>query len=751
MSRPGRVCQADRGSSHRDQLGRWAAVTSQSDTSLAFDVDSALLLELGERLVGRRSIALAELIKNSYDADASKVTVEFQNVHEPGGSIVVSDNGNGLTFDRFREGWMRIATTDSVRYPRSLRYARPRTGAKGVGRFATRRIAEKVTLDSVAVTKKGAREHLQAQFDWSLFKPGTDIQSIQIPVVREVAKRTAKTGVTLTLSGTRNPWSEADLQDLHEEIAALVSPSISQAVKRRRAGAEDPDPGIIIDLIIPDFPELSGDIGEQFLKAAWGTVQGSVDREGRPHYELDIAKNRLRVKFAPITETKYDTLHNVNFTIKFMVYASRLLSGSGFKVADAQEYGRKRGGVHVYYDGFQVASYGDPGDDWLELDQDRARRLGSTPLEFQQLAKGLERPMLLLPGNMQLFGAVHVTRSNNPELIVNISRDRFVETAAYRELRRFLRRGIEWMTVHYARDAAKTQRPKPQRQSPREALDRVSKLVEDSGGLSRDVKRSVQRAIGDVRRLIERQDEDRLNELSMLRVLASAGTTVLVLDHTLRLMVAELGQLANRLEELTKKPIGRVDQSELKETARNLATWKEMAAGQGSLVGLLASEKARQQRRRIVAGTQVQTIVDGFRTYITTFGINLTLRIDKALRTPPLFEAEFNALLLNLLTNAFKAVRSETIRDVEIRAFNESNLFVLRVSDSGSGMDLSQGDLAFEPFVTTSEADPFLGVGTGLGLKIVKDLVETNGGSVEFIAPPSPWRTSIEVRLPTES
>lgn len=76
---------------------------------LSFDVDAALLGELGERLVAHRPVALAELIKNAYDADATKVTVRFKDVTKPTGEIIVIDNGSGMTLDSMKNGWMRIS------------------------------------------------------------------------------------------------------------------------------------------------------------------------------------------------------------------------------------------------------------------------------------------------------------------------------------------------------------------------------------------------------------------------------------------------------------------------------------------------------------------------------------------------------------------------------------------------------------------------------------------------------------------
>jgi len=106
-----------------------AATTAKQ--KIYFSVASALLRELGERLVGRPHIALAELIKNSYDADATKVLIRFKS-----DGIEVLDNGHGMTRDEFEGYWMRIGSPHKQQLRFSRGFKRPMTGSKGVGRLA---------------------------------------------------------------------------------------------------------------------------------------------------------------------------------------------------------------------------------------------------------------------------------------------------------------------------------------------------------------------------------------------------------------------------------------------------------------------------------------------------------------------------------------------------------------------------------------------------------------------------------------
>jgi HSP90 family molecular chaperone len=126
--------------------------------TLPFTVDSALLQELGERLVGKPHVALAELIKNSYDADANQVTIEFLPEED---RIEVRDDGHGMDLDEFKNYWMRIGSQHKSQQGVSRRLKRPLTGSKGVGRLAVQFLAHDLELDTVS--SKDRHHKIQAQ------------------------------------------------------------------------------------------------------------------------------------------------------------------------------------------------------------------------------------------------------------------------------------------------------------------------------------------------------------------------------------------------------------------------------------------------------------------------------------------------------------------------------------------------------------------------------------------------------------
>jgi len=170
---------------------------------LRFSADCQLLFQLGEQLVARSSIALAELVKNAYDADATEAKVSFENVTEPGGTIVVEDDGEGMSFEVFARAWMRIATDEKQRRRVSRQFGRPVTGAKGIGRFACRRIANKLEIESTAVTHERGKEKLRVSFDWAKFVTGTDVTDVPVVYHRRRAPPDARTGLRLVLADAR--------------------------------------------------------------------------------------------------------------------------------------------------------------------------------------------------------------------------------------------------------------------------------------------------------------------------------------------------------------------------------------------------------------------------------------------------------------------------------------------------------------------------------------------------------------------
>ncbi len=115
---------------------------------------------IGKELIRNEVVALVELIKNAYDADASAVLLTFEEPLWPGqGAVVIDDDGYGMDMETVRSAWMEPATISKLR-KRISPSGRNVTGEKGIGRFAAARIARNLTMSSIA---KEGKERIQVR------------------------------------------------------------------------------------------------------------------------------------------------------------------------------------------------------------------------------------------------------------------------------------------------------------------------------------------------------------------------------------------------------------------------------------------------------------------------------------------------------------------------------------------------------------------------------------------------------------
>jgi Histidine kinase-, DNA gyrase B-, and HSP90-like ATPase len=199
-----------------------------------FSVDTKLFRELGELLVGRESIALAELIKNAYDADATEVRVYGENLNDQEkGMIQISDDGIGMSDEEFRSGFLRIAgRSRSSGERRSIRFNRRYTGAKGVGRLAAHKLATFLEIRSWkwngGFLKNGllaANENgIVATIDWNLVESYETLEQIggtRALTVSDV-KGSGEAGTEINLRRLRRRWTKVQLKQFHGEAMTLV-------------------------------------------------------------------------------------------------------------------------------------------------------------------------------------------------------------------------------------------------------------------------------------------------------------------------------------------------------------------------------------------------------------------------------------------------------------------------------------------------------------------------------------------------
>ena len=763
--------------------------TEQTETrpeALRFTVDSQLMGELGERLVTRNHVALAELVKNSYDADASKISIEFCDYQDEGSdeswpSIVLQDNGHGMRFTDVDAYWMRIATSNKAREPFSPLYGRPKTGNKGIGRFACQRLAKELVLTTVA--KVGQQyERTKVVFYWADFAAGTTLTNVPC----KYDSKTVMSGVpgtTLELIGLKDAWLQRDFNTLRRSISWLT---MAREVRRKGFKA---DPGFSIELQAEQFEQGEGLILEQVVDSGWGRLQGEVLADGRASLKLN--GNYLTGEKSWVSDAKFPSLFGVSCDISHFASgdAYPLVRNKKILTKAVLSQLRQEAGVRVYYEAFRVFPMGERGNDWLRLDRDAAVRRGSfshSGLNDIASRLGLDnRTALFRPRNENLLGRVHIDGDAGRALQIKMNREGFVETDSLIELVQFVRLAIEWMTIYYAQarnryerqtaaaaerefvkqlEGHKKSKPDVKNQSSSaivvSALDFLAGRAVDALGaepIPEPGKRAVERA----ERVIDTRIKELDSEIAVLRTLASTAPLLFTFAHEVSALIGRLGSnavrvdaMANHLAAAEKREALAIAES-MRDTAKNFTQMSE-------LFGIVTSAR-RSNPRRLYVYKLVAKVVAGAQFSTVEAGIDVEVDCSAELKSPRMFEAELVSLIVNLYSNAIKSCLAAQRRNIKIRLSAHETLgnFVLEVRDQGVGLPRNYWDEAFEPFcsdpadqiysklearigATTISA---LGRGSGLGLSIVKGICDDYRGTVA-ISRPDGWSLAVSTTLP---
>ena len=128
-------------------------IIETDDFTWNFDVNVFKLL--GSQLISDKFTAIIELVKNSYDANATEVKIDFIDSENPeSGKIIIQDNGFGMSKSDIQDKWMKIGTNSKRNTKFTPKpFSRVLLGEKGIGRFAIEKISNHIILESQQTSK----------------------------------------------------------------------------------------------------------------------------------------------------------------------------------------------------------------------------------------------------------------------------------------------------------------------------------------------------------------------------------------------------------------------------------------------------------------------------------------------------------------------------------------------------------------------------------------------------------------------
>jgi signal transduction histidine kinase len=754
------------------------------DKTPRFTVDTHLFRELGELLVGRDSTALVELVKNAYDADASEVSVYAERLDEEAGFIVVTDNGTGMTEEQFRRGFLRIASREkSEGDRRSRRYGRRYTGEKGVGRLAAHKLARSLDVETTPWRPPdGERRKLTAAIDWDEIErhESLDDAAAGITIRTDEVQRRAQNGTAIRLERLRRHWSPDERSRFISEAQAFEPPDflaqrVPHAIARDRRLFDVPrirdgrskDPGFHVEFA-GEF-EVAAEYWDAFLGSA-GWIAEIRSRAGRVKYRVGPTE-RTNQEYAAAESADYEIAHpggksGPAFDARILV-RDRELEQNIFR-----QWLRSAAGIRVYMEGFRVLPYGEPGNDWLSIDADYARR--SRALQSLAGMPGLgddrqDEGLNLLP-NDAYVGAVFLTEAGAPRLQMLVNREGFVPSQDFESVRESVRIGVD-LAIR-ARTAAREERreerrekrqsgptpdgpaPPPavqQREAFRASVERATRLgAEARTAVARADDPHAREALAELEAelaVLETELASFVREQSILPVLASVGLQMAEFTHEITGLVSLAQSVDEAISRLRQEAtLDEQVRRGLAEAQRGVHDLRSRLERQASYLVDVASSQARRRRSRQSLHDRLEAAKRLVEGPATREQVQIENRVPAALRTPPMFPAELTSVLVNLLTNAVKAAGEGGL--VRANGRQRAGQAVLVLANTGEAIDLDEAERWFRPFAsTTTMVDPVLGQGMGLGLPIARAVVEEYGGTLRFIEPPAKFATAIELSV----
>jgi hypothetical protein len=374
---------------------------------LYFNIRGKLAKLLGRESLSNPVVAICELIKNSYDADATKVTLEFKNTKSDDGLIKIIDNGSGLTIDGIEKEWMTIGTDKKEKEPYTRKFKRRKIGEKGVARFATEMVAHGIELIS---KPEGSENGYRVIINWDEYEKAPHIDRIQNKCFI-FQKRKNDHGLELNLLPLRERWDENKIDLLYRKVELLIPP-----IQAKLKGDFD------VKIEAAEFPKFRRALKPAFMKQAVFSLKSSLLKDGTAKFNFKTYKGKMITKEISIPSK----CGPVEFRM-FFFYRDRAKYPFDVDIKNIRStLDRHIKGLHLYRDGLKV-NLGE--EDWAGLDEIRI----NDPSWY--------------PSNKQIIGIISITRDENPEIIDITNREAIIENPSFTDLIKFVHKSIDFFVT----------------------------------------------------------------------------------------------------------------------------------------------------------------------------------------------------------------------------------------------------------------------------------------------------------------
>jgi signal transduction histidine kinase len=732
---------------------------------VSFQSEARLLEELGERLVASAEVAIIELVKNSYDADASICSVELQEKNE---TLIIKDDGHGISSNEFLNKWMRIATGSKLEEENSKIYKRKLTGAKGIGRFSVRFLADFLTLESIAYDEKRKKKtKLIAEFDWRKYSKSQDIREIKIPYKLYEITDGKRTGTILILSQLHKTKEGFVFnKDVRTEILKIITPYRGLDAGRfaREEECDKKDPGFRVNFIGQKEGEEQYDtnLAKNVLDNYW--LKLIIDLKGENLQCKIYTQDNKRPILKHEQKYKSHIKKGLKADIRFFPRRAGIFSNKGFKGHDAWKWIHAHSGVRIIDHSFIIKPYGFGEDDWLMISRDKGRNLRDwrseimrRNYEMQEPIKSnpAQNPMLYLPKVHQLVGAVFVESGlpnkldSASNLIPAMDREGFLKNKAFDDLFDIVRTGIEMIALTDKKELERINAQKAREASikAKDDIKEAINYIKDIPSLPKDDKNRIIARYTYLANNIKELDDYNRKARQGLETMSLLGVIAGFMTHESDKLVDNLRTTIETLQHLSLK------HKELNIPLKQIEKSYQDLSGYRDYIYTFIKAVHGNAKASFKVLPQIRKILKIFDKFNNKLNIEIIEDIDESLITPTVPTTLYSGILINIYTNALKAIfagpKDPKNPKILFKAWNEPEYHIIEISDNGIGIPPALEKRIWDPlFSTTSQLNNPLGSGMGLGLNLVKKLLKDIGGSIRLIKPPKGFSTCFRIEVP---
>lgn len=541
------------------------------------------------------------------------------------------------------------------------------------------------------------------------------------------------TGTIMILDHLRDQWGKSDIEKIIKELILLVAPTQSKENNFKVSIKTEEYKDIERNELTNDVLDLA------FAEVKAYFIDNEENNEKIKKFVIEYKENRSKKEMTHIEDVELPFLcGHFKLHLYYYVRDQRYLSNGSINQSTARKILDIFCGVKVYRDGFRVRPYGDSGNDWLLLDH-----------------KKIKDTHGYLVGNNQLIGEIEVGQEENPLLVDSTNREAIIENEAFNQLKNYVIKAIQYIqNVRFEEYKEERRRAEEEQKKNEEKAEKTKATIDKNvGAYLTEIDAAVQK--GDVDQIHglsvqladavaeERQRSDQLlgetkayyeeqlvskeRELSLYKNLASLGILAGAFGH-------ETGDVFARINndiQLLKYYFGQNeligDSETVTETCFGRLERDLNRVGSYSRLLLSFLKKNKRERKQIFNwGEATKNLVRLYKKILDSFDIYLDTGDIEEIESPiKMYEIDFESIIINLVTNAFEAVKNKENAKIKISIKSIIGGANIIVEDSGNGVPEDKKEWIFKPFNTTKKED-----GVGLGLTILNDIVEKYEGVI---------------------